>query len=391
MALSRLWASVGVGLSSVLAFSHAWIALASPGAQFVARTSLEDGYELPPQTDFANDPVVLNDRGDVAVALTAAQGALIGAVWVMGAEGSKWVYGERGAYLLRDLRFTATGQLVFERVNPELAPGGERGAEFFMAPFVSSDGRVGYRARMASGAQLFGWEGARSGGVVAATLPFSVASLYSYLFTPSINERLEFASKARLGSTPEALDESQPDEIRLWRADGSSRLVASDRDGDPASPFAGFDNGVALSPHGRVAFVAQGADGVRAVWSWSEGALSRVAAVGSDGVSDIALFHVAVNDAGTVVFRGKDAEGRAAVFAARDARVSCLVREGDLLPSDLGSARLAARDPSMSSAISGGISLNASGMVAFRGTTVALEGMPRPVWSSAIYKVSATR
>lgn len=377
------------------------------GAELVARTSFEDGFELPARSDFSNDPVILNDRGEVAAVLTAAEGRLIGAVWLKTADGVKIVYGKAGEYLLRDLRFTSLGQLVFEQVNPEfesegvfvadpmsgvttrkVAPGGALGTEFFGAPHVTPDGRVGYHSKTLKGPSLFAWDSAGAvTSIVAATWPSPRSEGYSYLFMPEINDHLDFVSKVRLGATPKDLDESQPDEIRLWRADGSSILIARDRDADAASFFTGFDNGVALSQNGIAAFVANSADGTRAVWLWQGGGLHKVASIGDAGLSEISLFHVVVNDAGRVAFRGKDIAGRAAVFSATTSGgLIRLVTEGDLLPSDLGPARLAPGDPT-DTALAGGLSINAAGSVVFRGKTVAREGSAHPIWSTAIYQV----
>lgn len=379
-----------------------------PAAQveLMARTSFEDGFELPARTDFSNDPVIINERGDVAAVLTAAEGKLVGAVWLKTAEGVKLVYGKAGEYLLRDLRFTSQNQLVFEQINPDfesegvfvadpltgqtarrLAPGGVLGTEFFGSSFVAPDGRIGFHSKTRRGPSLFAWESPGAApSIVASTLPSATSEGFSYLFSPAINDRLEFASKVRLGATPADYDERQPDEIRVWREDGSSVIVARDRDADPASSFSGFDNGVAQSQSGNVAFVADGLDGTRAVWLWRAGVLHKIASTSSQDLSEIALFHVVVNDTGTVAFRGKDAEGKAAIFAGTVGGFARVVGEGDALPSDLGPARLAPGDPAVS-ALAGGLSINSTGWVAFRCTTVALEGSARPRWSSSIYRV----
>jgi hypothetical protein len=377
----------------------------------VARTSFEDGFELPARADFSNDPVAVNDRGEVAVVLTAAEGRMIGAVWLKSASGVKFLYGKAGEYLLRDLQFTSQGQLVFEQVSPEfesegvfvsdpvtgattrrLLPGGSLGTVFFGSSFAAADGRIGFQSKSARGPSVFAWESAGSApSIVAASWPSPRSEGYSYLFAPAINDRLEYAAKVRLGATFKDLDESQPDEIRIWQADGTSQLIACDRDEDPASPFTGFDNGVALSQNGNAAFVANSADGRRTVWLWQAGALHPIASTGSAGLSEISLFHVVVNDSGLVAFRGKDTRGKDAIYAGSSAAgFSRIAGEGDVLPSDLGPARLASGDPA-ASALAGGLSINSAGKVAFRGTTVAREGGEHPIWSTAIYWVQAIR
>src|SRR5690606_29705992 len=78
----------------------------------------------------------------------------------------------------------------------------------------------------------------------------------SFLFQPVLNNHGLVAAKVRLGERGQ-VENSQPDVIRLWKADGSYENIATDIDGQPSSLFLGFSNSVGISDNKHVVFVAE--------------------------------------------------------------------------------------------------------------------------------------
>lgn len=245
-----------------------------------------------------------------------------------------------------------------------IPPGGPFGITGFGAPVINDVGEVAFRGRTASGAQgLISW----SGGVQAlhaSEAGFFPAGPYSFIFSPAFNNSRQIAAKVRVGGLGQT-GESQPDQIRVFGASGASTLIAEDRDSNPASNFARFDNSVALTDDGRVAFIATlvTPSGARGVYL-SDGVTTTPIAVTTGGVAtNIEFFGPAVNNRGWVAFRAFDSDNRRAVWAGNGATLRKVVRHLDVLPSDLGPARIDQNDTSPS--FGGGVRINRRGDVVF--------------------------
>jgi hypothetical protein len=205
----------------------------------------------------------------------------------------------------------------------------------------------------------------------AADNGIDASSPYSFLYTPDTSSTggpiggpvgtPRIASKV---STNAGFDF---EEIRIFDADNTSRLVATETKSDPLSPFSELvTNSVSISNNGRyVAFQATDTDGVSGIYRFDDhlGTTDRIASVGTGGVGTIDIFGPDVNDHGLVVFRGDDAFGSSSVFVGRGSDLTRVGGEGDEVMTDLGLRRLGRRDMDFSQ--SGAPRINSRGDVGF--------------------------
>jgi hypothetical protein len=123
---------------------------------------------------------------------------------------------------------------------------------------------------------------------------------------------------------------------------------------------------VSLTDSGWVALTASLDGGARGVY-FSDGTTTRtIATTALPEVSEIEFFAPAANDAGVVAFRAKDGSGLRAVWVGDGTDLEVVVREHDLIETDLGTARIDQNDASP--VFGGGPSINPRGDVAFAAT-----------------------
>ncbi|MCG8459202.1 MAG: hypothetical protein MI919_23240 [Holophagales bacterium] len=281
-----------------------------------------------------------------------------------------------GLYVWRQ----ATGMAAFETSQP-------LGSSGWGSPRIDGEGRIGFRASFSGDHAFASWDGISSTAIHAAEVSIEPTSDYSFLFTPSFGSDRRIAAKVRLGG-PGQVAESQPDEIRIFASDGTSVLVAEDRDSNAASPFFGFDNGVTLSEAGTVAFTATLAGGVRGVFLGSDsGPAVEIAREGDPGLTEIEFFAPETNSAGVVAFRGVDGSGLQAIFAGDGAQLARLIGEHDLVATDLGTGRIDQNDSS--TVFGGGLSINEDGSIAFV-AALTPEDDDQIEWGSGLFVLSAS-
>ncbi|MCK9488961.1 MAG: hypothetical protein M0Q42_06100 [Xanthomonadales bacterium] len=167
-------------------------------------------------------------------------------------------------------------------------------------------------------------------------------SPYNFLYSPSMNNQRLIAGKVNVGTGSDFSKE----EIRLFAADGSSEVVASDTDIDPQSPFTSFDNSLAVNDHGQVAVMVRLAQGnVRAVYRLGDGEPVEIARVGGGPITEIQFFRPAINNDGLVAFRASDADGQA-VFVGDGQSLVRVIGRGDVIETDQGAGQLGQHDAS---------------------------------------------
>ncbi|HVZ94644.1 MAG TPA: choice-of-anchor tandem repeat NxxGxxAF-containing protein [Phycisphaerales bacterium] len=346
-------------------------------------------YNLPGNYFNSGDTPALNDLGQVTFKLSVTTGAFqsiwfgepnMGGTAAVGGivynsandaflgstslnEQSRCVWdttftSQNGVYLYT--RSSGVGGFFFNR---------PLGASGWSSPQINNNGLVGFRANFAGSGQA--WVNHNSMTNItsfhASEVGVDSTSPYSFLFTPSFNNANQIAGKVRRGGAGQT-GESQPDEIRVFNADGSSILIAQDRDANPSSPYARFDNSVSLRDDGWVAFTTNlfpFSAGGRAV-VLSNGATSiTIAQTTAPGtqVSNIESFAPAANNNGLVAFRAFDTSNLRAVWVGDGTALMRIATEHDILPIDLGSARIDQNDSSP--VFGGGVSINNNGDVAF--------------------------
>jgi hypothetical protein len=341
-----------------------------------ARSNIVDGFNLPANSSFNSVTPDLDNGGTIAFRLlfigdTGREGIFAGT-----GGGGSIVHQLPDARSLSDviinnvgdicygrrLDFTSEGVYVFDlgAMSTQLTVpiGGPFGVTGFSAPQINDAGVIGFRGDTGAGQSFIADDGGVQSRYVTET-PVDPNSPYAFLFTPALNGAGQIAGKARIGG----FGNDQPDEIRLWNADGSSTLIAVDDDGDPNSPYSGFDNGVSANAAGQVAFIANLVAGGRGVFLSDGTTTITIATTNDPNVSDIEFFHPDVNGEGVVAFRGGDASGLQAIFVGDGLTLRRMVGEHDIVPSDLGDARIDQHDGSV--VFGGGVAINDRADVAF--------------------------
>lgn len=211
----------------------------------------------------------------------------------------------------------------------------------YSSPDINSAGAIGYQA-VYSGGRAFASTLGTNSVLHAADSAVSPGSAYTYLYTPAFDDQRRIAAKV---STSADLTTKQ--EIRLFGADGNSTLVVANQATDVASPWARFDNSVAVNAKGVVAVVAVRTSDNRRVVLRSDGATTTViAAVDPAGtIREIDFFAPAINATGLVVFRARDAAGQA-IYAGDGSTLSRVVGQSTAVGTDLGAAQIGQHDTS---------------------------------------------
>lgn len=361
-----------------------------------ARSSFTAAFNLPAGAFFANTTARIDDSRRVAFDLAVLPGGTGQGLWYGGGGSGSIVYETPADAFIFDTGIDDLGRVVFEQqdspqdglwiYDPASPPAAfatsqPLGAGSWGSPGIDEFGRLGYRAGFTDGNAYASYDGTPTAAIHATEAGIDPGSPYSFLFTPSFNSRREIAGKVRFGAAGE-VGESQPDEIRVFADDGSFRVIARDVDSDPASPYTRFDNSVALTDSGAVAFIAELIGGARAV-VFSDGMTEvTIASEDDPDISEIEFFGPAANDHGLVAFRAMDGAGLRAVWAGDGDSLGVIAREHDLVPSDLGTARIDQHDSSP--VFGGGVAINRWGDVTFQ------PGLTPPdnnqvEWGSGVY------
>ncbi len=333
-----------------------------------ARSNIVDGFNLPALSSFNSKTPALNDAGTLAFVLITVGAGDAGLFVGSGGTGSV-VYSAPMDRFLSDPSIDPAGNVAFDQFDV-LSDGifvydagtGTTGLVVPPAGFatvtgteLTPSGALGFRASGLGGPRS--WVLA-DGGV--NTTFVAEGGGVAFLFTPATNASGQIAGKVRLGSTAG----SAPDELRRYDGFGSFTLVASDADADAGSPFASFDNSVALTDDGRVAFIAGTTGGDRGVFLTDGTNVITIATENTSAdVSDISFFAPAANSGGLVAFRGTDAAGLDAVFVGNGTELVRVIGEHDLVSTDLGLGRIDQHDSSVT--FGGALAINASGDLAF--------------------------
>jgi len=253
------------------------------------------------------------------------------------------------------------------------------GTSSYESPRANAAGQIGYRAGFASGRAWVSYAGG-SVAVHAAEQSIDAGSPYSFLFTPSFDENRLIVGKVLLAANGfnqiRSIDDRAVTQV----------LVRSNAEN--GSPYVAFDNSPALSPNsGRVAFIANlgsGSNPVRGVFRYDPpGSIVEIARTGTQGLSAIEFFGPAINDDGLVAFRGVDSNGQQAISVGDDSTLRRVIGRGDTIPTDLGLGQIDQETPT-SPAFSGGVSINASGDIAFS-PTLTPAGNNQIEWGTGVY------
>lgn len=365
-----------------------------------ARANFSGAFNLPDGAFFTSETPQLNGQTEVACRLVVVPGTDANGIWFGGGGVGSLVYTGPAGSFLSGVTLNDGGTVVFELTYT--SPPGlyafdtgsgtsgivtnlPFGATGWGSPRVNNAGEIGYRASFSGAYAWVSYDGVSSVATHVADASLDLGSPYSYLFTPSFNSARQIAGKVRLGAAGQ-VGEERPDQIRVFAADGSSVLIAEDRDSDPGSPWVRFDNSVWLTGDGRVAFVAQDSAGHRVV-VLSDGVTAvEIASEASPEVGSVESFGVSANNAGPVAFRAFDGEGLRAIFVGDGTSLVRVVGEHDLVMTDLGLGRIDQHDTSP--VFGGSPTLNGAGDLAFNAALTPADNN-QVEWGSGLFVVHA--
>ena len=360
--------------------------------QLQARVSGFDGFNLPTGSSFSSGTPDIDEQGTVAFRLIGVGFTGIGGMWV-GANGAGAVVyqaandqpvvtdpGISAGIVVFD-QYTLAGSQGLRRhvvltgqTSVAIQPGGAIGVTYFGSAQALDDGRIGFRATIGSSDYAHVLHAAGVSTVIVGTPVVQPGSPYNFLFTPSFSQAGHVASKAQRSAGG--------NEIRIFRGDGTSTLIASDAAASAGSPYTGFDNSVALTNTGHVAFIASLGGGVRGVFVSNGTATTEIARTQAGQLNEIEFFAPAASDTGLVAFRGRDGVGKRSVFVGDGTELVRVVGDGSPVPSDLGDAKIGR--PDTSPVFGGSPRMNSRGDLVF-GCSIMPLNSSAGTWGSAVY------
>ncbi|WP_257388172.1 choice-of-anchor tandem repeat NxxGxxAF-containing protein [Tahibacter caeni] len=355
MTRTTRYASTVLALAAVLAApARAQLPTYAP-PQLQARTNLlvnDNGYNLPPGSSFNSISADIDDGGRVAFPVQVVPNGASSSpgVWFGPGDGSGGIvfYGPLDSLISSSLRMNDDGLVVFTLFDT----GGQDGIwrydhavqqaarvgtspvfpNSYSTPGINAAAQIGFQATFAGGRAYASVAPGAGALIHVADRGIDPGSSYTYLYTPAFDD-----TRGIVGKVATSADLTSATEIRRFASDGSSVRLAANRGTDPLSPIRQFDNSLALSDLGRVAFVAtREADSRRAVYRIDGAGLTEIAVVDPAGtIRELESFPPTINDAGLVAFRARDANGQA-IYVGDGVTLARVAGKGDQVTTDLG-------------------------------------------------------
>lgn len=369
--------------------------------QLQARSNLivnDEGFNLPPGSSFNSITPDLNDAGQVAfrVQMAALDGnpyAHTPGLWFGGDGNGEIVHRlEEHQMLLDDVALNESGQIAFTvsdgGVDSKLSMFDTQTGEGtvvspvpilangYSNPGIDEDGNIGFQANT-SGGRAYAAVIDGTGTFYARDAGIDPESPWGWFYTPRYNDAGQIAAKVGLTANT-----SRDVEVRVFEADGTSQRVLASNTVDPESPYRVFDNSIGFSDNGWVVAVAQEVDDDDKIIVRTNGTVTEeLAEAGEDGIVAIDYFAPDINNDGTVVFRGSDADGQG-VFVADGDQIVKVVGKGDEVETDQGTAQIGQHDASP--VFGGAPRINNNGDVSF---TAGLHptGDNQTEWGSGVF------
>lgn len=372
--------------------------------QLQARSNFSGAFNLPDVAFFTGSTPDINDARQVSIRIGVIGGTESDGLWV-GKDGAGSILYfspdvidsglsdvtiNNAGVAAADQRFTSPAGVVL--YDTGAMTGGVEYTQFELGvtglgtPIIADNGGVGYRGAFGFSGNVFKSQVGAASFVHAAEAGVDSGSPYSFLFTANYNANGDIAAKARYGG-PGEFGEAQPDRVLLFHPDGSTTRIAEDADALPGSPFSRFDNSVAVSDTGLVAFTATLVGGGRGVFLSDGSSTVTIATEANPDVSEIEFFRSDVNDSGLVVFRAKDGAGLRAIFVGDGTTLSKIVVEHQLVDTDLGTGQINENNPG-DPVFGGGPTINRCGDVAF-GAALTPPGQDGVEWGSGVFVIIA--
>jgi len=250
------------------------------------------------------------------------------------------------------------------------------------SPCLNAAGDIGFQANFSSGRAYAARIGATT-QIYAGDANVVPGSPWTYLYTPSFN-----ASGLIVAKVATSPDLFSAVEIRAFHSDGTSQRLLANQATDALSPYSKFDNSLALAGNGAIAVIATRVADNRRVVLRSDGATTtEIAAVDPAGtILELDSFAPAIDDAGRVAFRARDANGQA-IYLGDGSSLIRVIGNGDAVDTDRGVAQLGQHDSS--AVFAGRPAINTHGDIAFV-AGVYPQGNNQIEWGSGVFVAYAT-
>jgi len=369
--------------------------------QLQARTNLlvnDNGYNLPPGSSFNSISADIDDSGRVSFPVQVVPNGASSSpgVWFGPGDGSGSVvfYGPVDSLISSSLRINNDGLAVFtlsETAGQDgiwrYDHGTQQAARVgtspvfpnsYGTPGINAAAQVGFQANFAGGRAYASVAPAAAALIHVADRGIDPGSSYTYLYTPAFDDTRGIVAKVATSA-----DLTSATEIRRFASDGSSARLAANRGTDALSPIRQFDNSLALSDHGRVAFIAtRDADSRRVVYRVDGATLTEIAAVDPAGtIRELEFFAPSINDAGLVAFRARDANGQA-IYVGDGSTLARVAGKGDRLATDQGLGQIGQHNAD--SVFSGAPMLNNRGDLVFI-AALHPDGQSQVEWGTGVF------
>lgn len=341
------------------------------------------GFLFPSQTSISNRNVALNDDGDVAITVAAlpSGGDTTQAIWAHrdGTGGIVHTGTITPAFAagFGDVLLTSTGRLYWTE-SPDVRPPEVLYLDPAGTPTFVTSGPIGtirYASlRVSEPDQLAVLAQLGTGRVLVGIDNIQTPSITIYLAESSADPSSPFTyliSSIGLNRTPELSIEAWPagvETLQRVTAPNQTTQIAAVGDTIGGVTIRAIANGSAINAAGQVAFAIFGQDSIDAVLrAEPDGSITVIAstAPGSQ-IAELGNFPPVINDAGWVAFRGVGADGEDAIYVGDGIDLVTVVRETDVVSTDLGSAQIGNEVVGQPyTAFSGNIAINQRGDVAY--------------------------
>lgn len=325
----------------------------------IFNSSSIDGYNMPAQTYFTDRAPSINDKREMAITLTMLGGTYDTGIWVKSRyqEGILVTTGSRESF--SDVRINNEGHLSYTHqtlngIKGVFTAKGRKtgGYEFinhmddeelypytsFNNLFLSKKKELFFTAKNFNGDLAFFSYHMDFGLELIAAQNQRSKSPYSFLFTPSYNDKGQVAYKARVGKRGE-LEKHRADHIVL--AEGTKKnIIVQDIDSDPNSKWKDIRNTVALNNLGSIAFIATDKEGEKLILREFSGNETTLATAGKE-LKEFSFFSITINDNNLVAFRGIDLQGRHSIYVASQNKVTKVLTQFEKISVPWGEALIA--------------------------------------------------
>jgi hypothetical protein len=372
--------------------------------ELLARTNINDAYNLPLYTYIDGASPVINNQGVVTFKVIDVRSQGFQGLWVKSAgnKNGKIIYTSPVEKVVSDPHLNDRGQIVFSLFD-DLGSDGifSMDAQSIVPSLILKPGKpdlvyYSYASLLDNGHLVF--RGTNKNDehtffdvskqivpiLTVGTLNFGITA--TYLFEPRVNEAGLWVFKARILENQNGT-QVETDKIVLLNPESSAeplKIIADAQSLNAKSPFVGFGNTVSLSEMGHVVYTGLNPKGEKSLMVYKEGASFQIAKEGEQNISEIEQFAPKVNKKGLVAFRAKNLKGLRGIYVWSQAGLQRLLGEGDAVNTDLGPGVIISQKDFPG--FDGNIDMNDHGEIVFHCIVVTCDGTH--FIGSAVYKMS---